>query len=78
MLRKLKLSVWFKMPILHWLTRDEDLGAAAHVSYRLLEEVSELSTGDSDTGNMLTQGDNGIYVGLDASFVADQDRRPYE
>jgi adenine-specific DNA-methyltransferase len=38
------------MPLLHWLTREED--------YRLLEEDAQLSKGDRDTGNMLIQGDN--------------------
>lgn len=46
------------MPILNWLTRDEDVKAAQKVPYRLLEEVPELSYGDKDAGNMLIQGDN--------------------
>ena len=46
------------MPILHWQTRDEDIRAATRVPYRLLEEDSELSTGDTDADNMLIQGDN--------------------
>ena len=46
------------MPILHWLTRDEDLRAATHVPYRLLEEAADLSAGDPDSGNLLIQGDN--------------------
>ena len=46
------------MPTLHWLTRDEDLRTASRVPYRLLEEVSDLSAGEPDTGNMLIQGDN--------------------
>ncbi len=46
------------MPILHWLTRDEDLRAATKVPYRLLEEVPDLSYGDPKSGNMLIQGDN--------------------
>ena len=46
------------MPILHWLTRDEDICAATRVPYCLLEEASELSAGDMDDGNMLIQGDN--------------------
>ncbi len=46
------------MPILHWLTRDEDIRAATRVPYRLLEEVSDLSADDTDDGNMLIQGDN--------------------
>jgi len=31
------------MPILQWLTRDEDLNAAQKVPYRLLEEGPDLS-----------------------------------
>ena len=46
------------MPLLHWLTRDEDIHRAARAPYRLLEEAPELSYGDQDTGNMLIQGDN--------------------
>ena len=46
------------MPTLRWLTRDEDIRAAAHVPYRLLEEVPDLGHGDRDSGNMLIQGDN--------------------
>ena len=46
------------MPILHWLTRDEDIRATTRVPYRLLEEDLELSTGGPDTSNMLIHGDN--------------------
>ncbi|MCZ4352948.1 site-specific DNA-methyltransferase [Roseovarius aestuarii] len=46
------------MPTLRWLTRDDDVRAAEKVPYRLLEEVSELSYGARDAGNMLIQGDN--------------------
>ena len=46
------------MPILNWLSRDEDIRAAQKVPYRLLEEAPELSVGSRDTGNMLIQGDN--------------------
>ena len=46
------------MPTLNWLTREEDIRAATQVAYRLLEEVSEYSTGESNAGNMLIQGDN--------------------
>lgn len=46
------------MPLLHWLTRDDDIHAATHAPYRLLEQVAAHSHGDSDTGNMLIQGDN--------------------
>lgn len=46
------------MPLLHWLTRDQDIHAATHAPYRLLEEVASHSHGDRDAGNMLIQGDN--------------------
>ncbi len=46
------------MPILNWLTRNEDIRTAQKVPYRLLEEVPALSSGDKDSGNMLIQGDN--------------------
>src|SRR4051794_18424013 len=46
------------MPILNWLTRDQDICAAKSVPYRLLEEAAELSAGDLRAGNMLIQGDN--------------------
>ena len=46
------------MPILHWLTRDNDIHAARRVPYRLLEEAPALSAGEPDAGNMLIQGDN--------------------
>lgn len=46
------------MPILNWLTRDEDTKAAAKVPYRLLEEIPEHSAGAADTRNMMIQGDN--------------------
>jgi len=46
------------MPLLHWLTRDNDLKLSSKAPYRLLEHVPELSFGDSDSENMLIQGDN--------------------
>ena len=46
------------MPILNWLTRDEDIQTTKKVPYRLLEEVPDLSYGNKDSGNMLIQGDN--------------------
>lgn len=46
------------MPILTWLTRDEDLTAAQRAPYRLLEEDAALGRGDPEAGNMLIQGDN--------------------
>ncbi|MGX5733037.1 site-specific DNA-methyltransferase [Bosea thiooxidans] len=46
------------MPILSWLTRDEDVRVAQRVPYRLLEVAPDLSAGDPASGNMLIQGDN--------------------
>ena len=46
------------MPILQWLTREDDLKAAGRTPYRLLEEAPDLGAGDRETGNMLIQGDN--------------------
>ena len=46
------------MPILNWLTRDEDIRRTKQVPYRLLQEIPELSAGDATAGNMLIQGDN--------------------
>ena len=46
------------MPILHWLTREQDARAAARTPYRLLEEAPALSAGDADSGNLLIEGDN--------------------
>lgn len=46
------------MPILSWLTRNEDVKAADSVPYKLLERDDALSYGDAASGNMLIQGDN--------------------
>jgi adenine-specific DNA-methyltransferase len=46
------------MPTLNWLTREQDLHAAANAEYRLLVEEEAHSYGDSDTGNLIVQGDN--------------------
>ena len=46
------------MPVLSWLTRDEDIRAASRVPYRLLEEAPGLSAGDPNSANMLMQCDN--------------------
>jgi len=53
-----KNKVINQVPILNWLTRDDDIQATKKVPYRLLEEVPDLSYGDKDAGNMLIQGDN--------------------
>ena len=46
------------MPILHWLTREQDTRAASRTPFRVLEEAGELSVAGVDTANMLIQGDN--------------------
>jgi adenine-specific DNA-methyltransferase len=46
------------MPTLNWLTREQDLKAAANAEYRLLVEEEQYSCGDPDTGNIIVQGDN--------------------
>jgi adenine-specific DNA-methyltransferase len=46
------------MPTLNWLTREQDLKAAANAEYRLLVEDEQYSCGDPDTGNIIVQGDN--------------------
>jgi adenine-specific DNA-methyltransferase len=46
------------MPVLTWLTRENDLKLAQKAPFRLLEETPEFSAGDATTGNMLIQGDN--------------------
>lgn len=46
------------MPTLDWLTRGEDIKAAAGVPYRLLDADPALSAGDPASGNMLIQGNN--------------------
>jgi uncharacterized protein YecE (DUF72 family) len=46
------------MPTLNWLTKPADLKTADKTSYRLLEEVSTYSYGDTNTENKLVQGDN--------------------
>lgn len=48
----------WNLPILDWMSRSEDIVAAAKVPYRMLEAVPELDGGDGDPGNMLIQGDN--------------------
>jgi adenine-specific DNA-methyltransferase len=46
------------MPILQWLQKDTDLVQAKNSAYKLLKEDNHLSYGDSNTDNMLVQGDN--------------------
>ena len=60
------------MPLLHWLTRDDDIHAAGRTPYRLLEEMASHSQGDRDAGNMLIHGDNldALKALLPSRFVA--------
>jgi len=46
------------LPILDWMSRSEDILAAAKVPYRMLKAAPELDGGDTDPANMLIQGDN--------------------
>ena len=46
------------MPILDWLNKDQAITASQKATYRLLEEVPELSCGSDNSGNLLIQGDN--------------------
>lgn len=46
------------MPILNWLNKEEAVTTSKKCTYRLLEEVPELSYGDADNENLLIQGDN--------------------
>lgn len=46
------------MPILDWLNKDSAVTQARRCTYRLLEEVPELSGGDQASENVLIQGDN--------------------
>lgn len=46
------------MPTLHWLNDEEARKQSGQLPYRLLEADPKLSHGDSETENMLIQGDN--------------------
>jgi adenine-specific DNA-methyltransferase len=46
------------MPILQGLNREESIRRSGNVHYRLLKVDDELSHGDTETENMLIQGDN--------------------
>jgi adenine-specific DNA-methyltransferase len=46
------------MPILNWLTREEDIRTASSVPYRMLIEDPTVSTGDPDAENALIHSDN--------------------
>ena len=44
-----------RMPILNWLNNEQAVTTAKNCSYRLLNQVPELSCGDQDSDNMLFQ-----------------------
>ena len=46
------------MPILNWLTREEDIRTASSVPCRMLIEGPTVSTGDPDAENALIHSDN--------------------
>jgi len=46
------------MPTLNWLGKEEALKTAGQIPYRILKHNSELSYGDTNSQNMLIQGDN--------------------
>lgn len=46
------------MPILNWLNKEEAVTTARDCPYRLLEQMPALSYGETNTDNMLIQGDN--------------------
>ena len=46
------------MPTLHWLNDQEARKTSSQIPYRLLEADPKLSYGDSNSENMLIQGDN--------------------
>ena len=46
------------MPILNWLNKAQTVKVAKQSAYRLLDEIPELSYGDTDNENLLIQGDN--------------------
>ena len=46
------------MPILNWLNKDEAITMSKKCTYRLLEEIPELSYGCEDNENLIIQGDN--------------------
>jgi adenine-specific DNA-methyltransferase len=65
------------MPILNWRTREQDLKAAANTEYRLPVEDEKYSYGDSDTGNIIVQGDNFEALKALLLFYAGQVKRIY-
>ena len=46
------------MPTLNWIGKEAVVKHHKDVLYRLLEPVEALSCGDTDSGNLIVQGDN--------------------
>lgn len=46
------------MPTLNWIGKEAVVKHHEEVPFRLLEPVPELSCGDSESGNLIVQGDN--------------------
>jgi adenine-specific DNA-methyltransferase len=46
------------MPVLNWIGKEAVVRHHKEVPFRLLEPVSDLSCGDSESGNLIVQGDN--------------------
>ena len=46
------------MPTLNWIGKKAVENHHRQVPFRLLKDVPELSAGDSDTGNLILEGDN--------------------
>ena len=46
------------MPTLNWIGKEAVVKHHSAVPFRLLEPVPELSGGDTDSGNLIVQGDN--------------------
>jgi len=46
------------MPLLDWLNKQDAVRSVQKVPYRLLQAVPELAAGDTDSQNMLIEGDN--------------------
>jgi adenine-specific DNA-methyltransferase len=65
------------MSTLNWRTREQALKAAANTEYRLLIEEEKYSYGDSDTGNIIVQGDNLEALKALLPFYAGQVKRIY-
>ncbi|HAJ26238.1 MAG TPA: site-specific DNA-methyltransferase, partial [Syntrophus sp. (in: bacteria)] len=46
------------MPTLDWIGKKAVLNHHREVPFHLLKEVTELSAGEGDSGNLLVEGDN--------------------